>query len=127
MAHFNEHCDDCERILGRRWEDVNNWMDAAFPRFGPRHRFDRHHWGGVAKAEEMFGPGARAAAIIHILRDCGHIPNADDYYNGTVDQLGMAQGDEAVFNGYWDKEKFQETAKAKLALDAKRGSDEKSR
>ena len=117
MAHFDEHCRDCERILGVRLEEVNRWVDAAFKKFGPRHRFNRHHWEGIRKAEELFGLEGRKAAMIHILKDCGHIPHAKDYETGTVDVLGMAQGDGEVFGGYWDAKQFTETAKLYIEND----------
>ena len=103
VVHFLEHCDDCERRLGIRFENVNEWMDGAFTRFGPRHRFDRHHWEGVEKAAELFGEDAAKAAIIHIVRDCGHVPNAADYpppdyrgvvlvgHNYKVDSMGIGE------------------------------------
>lgn len=116
MAHFNEHCDDCERILGARYEEVNKWMDNAFSRFGPRHRFDRHHWEGVDKAEELFGREGRAAAIVHIMKDCGHIPHASHYQDGTVDQLGMDEN----FDGHWDSVRFREAVEIELGLDDER-------
>jgi hypothetical protein len=30
MAHFNDHCRDCERMLGDKHENVNHWMDELF-------------------------------------------------------------------------------------------------
>lgn len=120
MAHYNEHCNDCLRILGDKCEEVNRWMDELFKAAGPRHRYVRHHWEGVDKAEELFGPLGRAAAIVHIMKDCGHIPHADDYQDGTVDVLGMAQGDGEVFGGYWDGKDFRLAAEIELSLDDER-------
>lgn len=117
MAHFDEHCNDCESILGIRLEEVNGWIDGAFKRFGPRHRFERHHWEGVSKAEELFGIEGRKAALIHILKDCGHIPHAKDYNDGTVDVLGMKQDDDDIFGGYWDAVQFKQAAKLLLEND----------
>jgi hypothetical protein len=110
MAHFSEHCRDCERILGNRCENVNHWMDAEFVRFGPLHRFSRHHSQGVEEAGELFGPLGRKAAMIHILKDCGWIPRTSDWADGqTVDSLGIKVG--SRFNGYWDSFEFEEAAK----------------
>ena len=79
MASFEQHCKDCEAILGARHEDVNRWLDGLFWRLGPRHRRARHHEGGVRKAAEMFGPEGARAAVVHIVRDIGHVPGERDY------------------------------------------------
>jgi hypothetical protein len=92
MAHFKTHCLDCERLLNAPFENVNHWMDEGFRKYGPRHRFLRHHWDGVAEAAQRFGGlDAAEAAIVHIIRDCGHIPNVRDYEDGTVDVLGIGE------------------------------------
>ena len=79
MASFEQHCKDCEAILGARHEDVNRWLDGLFWRLGPRHRRARHHEGGVRKAAEMFGPEGARAAVAHIVRDIGFVPRERDY------------------------------------------------
>ena len=90
MASFDEHCRDCERLLGDRCEEVNHWLDAGFKRFGPLHRFWRHHWRGVDEVEKLFGALlGRKAAIVHILKDCGHVPSARDWEEQKVDSLGI--------------------------------------
>ena|SRR5208337_3335826 len=86
MAHFEQHCRDCELILGERHESVNRWIDELFRQFGPRHRPYRHHWRGVRDAKEKFGEEGAKAAIVHIVRDCGDVPTARSYEE-TV--LGM--------------------------------------
>lgn len=108
MAHFNDHCRDCMDLLGDRCENVNRWMDAEFKRFGPLHRFARHHTSGIAEAEELFGVLGRRAALVHILRDCGHIPTPRQWKEQIVDSLGMLPT--ARFNGYWDPHQFTEAA-----------------
>ena len=35
LAHFDQHCKDCEAILGARHEDVNRWLDGLFWKLGP--------------------------------------------------------------------------------------------
>ncbi len=108
MAHFNEHCTDCERLLGDRCEDVNRWIDDAFADFGPRHRFVKHHWTGVERAGQLFGNRGRKAAIIHILRDCGHIPTESQWISKSTDLFGM--NPDTRFNGYWAPQQFDEAA-----------------
>jgi hypothetical protein len=79
MAKFEDHCRDCERILGNKREDVNRWMDELFKQFGPRHRRHRHCWRGVRDALKLFGLEGAKAAIVHIVRDCGEVPNQRTY------------------------------------------------
>lgn len=107
MAKIEEHCRDCEILLGDKCEEVNRWIDEEFRRFGPFHRFRRHHTRGVMEAEKLFGELGRKAATIHILKDCGHIPTARDWEEGRVDSLGMLE----YFNGFWDPKEFLEEAK----------------
>lgn len=94
MAHFLEHCRDCKALLGYQYEQVHAWMDAGFARLGPRHRFERHHIEGVRKVEALFGWEAAKAAIIHIVRDCGHVPAAADY--PPLDHHGVSDNGYAV-------------------------------
>lgn len=123
MAIFEEHCKDCERLIGDRCEEVNLWMDLAFRVYGPRHRFDRHHWAGVDKAEELFGAIGRKAAIVHILKDCGHIPRVNQWQNQEVDTLGMLV--DSNFNGHWDPAHFDKIARAHLELNETRADIKK--
>ena len=115
MASFDEHCRDCERLLGDRCEEVNHWLDAGFKRFGPLHRFWRHHWRGVDEAEKLFGALGRKAAIVHILKDCGQVPKARQWAEQEVDSLGMKPG--GKFNGYWEPEQFDRAAHGHLRVD----------
>ena len=116
MAAWEEHCRDCERIIGDRCEEVNHWMDACFKEHGPMHRFVRHHWRGVDEAGKLFGAVGRKAAIIHILKDCGQVPKAREWADGqSVDILGMKP--DGKFNGYWDAVEFDKVAKGHLNLD----------
>jgi hypothetical protein len=120
MASFEEHCRDCERLLGNRCEPVNRWLDEKFRQFGPLHRFARHHWRGVDEAGKLFGDIGRKAAIVHILKDCGHIPTDRDWKEEKVDSLGFkvsrpyGEGPTvelvSVFNGYWDAKEFTAAA-----------------
>lgn len=97
MPAFEEHCRDCEYLLGDRCEAVNRWMDGKTRTHGQQgHRRVRHHREGAAEAGALFGKLGEQAALVHVLKDCGHIPNAEDYGTGRVDNLGM----KGVFNGY---------------------------
>jgi len=84
MAHFDQHCRDCERLLGDRCENVNHWLDELFRTKGPKHRRVRHHWNGVWEAYRLFGDIGAKAAIVHIVRDCGAIPKERDYDQTTL-------------------------------------------
>ena len=78
MAKFEEHCDDCERELGERFEYVNKWLDELFEYVGADHRDIRHHEKGVEKIRKMWGDRAAQAAEIHIKKDeCGIVPKCD--------------------------------------------------
>jgi hypothetical protein len=79
MAKFEDHCRDCERILGSKCEDVNRWMDELFRQYGPRHRRHRHCWAGVRLALQLFGAVGAKAAVVHIVRDCGEVPSQRTY------------------------------------------------
>ena len=116
MASFEEHCRDCERLLGDRCESVNRWLDAKFHEYREQHRFARHHWRGVKEAEALFGALGRKAAIVHILKDCGFIPRTRDWKERKVDSLGMDRT--KVFNGYWDPVAFIIAARQLLAVDS---------
>jgi len=113
MASFEEHCQDCERLLGDRHEKVNMWMDAMFNRFGPLHRFVRHHTRGVREARGLFGFEGGQAATIHILKDCGYIPTPRDWDERAVDSLGIRL--DGPFHGHWDPQRFDAEAKKYLA------------
>ena len=45
----------------------------------PRHRRHRHCWKGVREAKHLFGAEGAKAAIIHIVRDCGAVPDQRMY------------------------------------------------
>lgn len=79
MSTFNDHCRDCEKILGDRMEHVNRWRDELFRKYGPQHRRHRHCWKGVREAKHLFGAIGAKAAVIHIVRDCGAVPNQRVY------------------------------------------------
>jgi hypothetical protein len=117
MAAFEEHCKDCERIIGDRCENVNRWMDACFKDFGPLHRFARHHWRGVDEAGKLFGDLGRKAAIVHILKDCGQVPKARQWAEQEVDSLGIDPN--GKFVGWWEQEHFDITARKVVDSDGR--------
>ena len=81
MAKFEEHCEDCFRELGDRFENVNGWLDELFEFVGSDHRDIRHNSKGVEKVRKMWGDKAAKAAEIHIMRDEGCIPKIDKAFN----------------------------------------------
>jgi len=89
MASLLQHMSDCRRFLGDDYEPIHRWLDNCFTQFGPYHRCERHHEEGVRLVRQMFGEEAAKAALIHILRDCRHIPKQSDYECGYVDALGL--------------------------------------
>jgi len=68
---FEEHCEECTRILGLPFERVHRYLDAfaGTPEYGMRHRRKRHHLAGVEEARILFGEDAAAAARLHIISD----------------------------------------------------------
>jgi len=46
---------------------------------GPKHRFVRHHQGGLVEAEKELDPMGRRATEIHIKADCaGRVPTEQE-------------------------------------------------
>ena len=92
MASFEDHCQECLQKLGDRCEEVNRRLDqfAHYPdmAFLAAHRKFLHHREGIAYFTARYGKQGGEAAVLHILRDCGHIPKAVDYYTGFVDAYG---------------------------------------
>lgn len=77
MAHFKEHCDDCIRELGNPYEEVHKWLDEfAFKngKIDPSHRKIRHHKEALNECRKLFGDSGVEAAIIHIRKDMGGLP-----------------------------------------------------
>jgi hypothetical protein len=89
MAHYKEHCADCQRELGKAWEVVHRWLDElAFSRTGmfrPQHRCARHHKDGVEQVRAMWGDEAAKAAEIHIRKDfAGKVPDPQEAQRWTL-------------------------------------------
>lgn len=75
MAHIDQHCRDCLRLLQKSYNDVHMWIDhmaGVFPIqfFQDYHRSFRHNSYGLSVVRSKFGPEAELAAKIHIVRDC---------------------------------------------------------
>lgn len=68
---FDEHCDECLRILGQPFEDVHKYLDAfaGSSEYGMRHRRKRHHLVGIEEVRRLFGAEAAEAARLHIVSD----------------------------------------------------------
>ena len=68
---FEDHCEESEKLFGRKWEAVHIWLDeyAGRPGIWMRHRRFRHHEEGLKEVEKIFGPGAVPAARQHIISD----------------------------------------------------------
>ena len=111
MAKFEDHCRDCERILGAKHEDVNRWMDELFRQYGPRHRRHRHCWSGVREARKLFGAEGAKAAIVHIVRDCGGVPDQRTY---DETQLGIVLAPDFMAS---DSEEAQKSFKASVEVE----------
>jgi len=91
MAAMDEHCRDCVRELGERFEHVHLWLDELQEEFGPMHRAFRHHTDGIEMVRSKWGDQAAKAAEIHIRRDCrGLIPTPEqlrDYWGVQVEEI----------------------------------------
>ena len=73
-------------------EEVNRRIDqfAHYPRAETlvQHRRYLHHAEGIEYFALVYGIVGEAAARQHVIEDCGHVPHARDYYDGTVDEFG---------------------------------------
>lgn len=99
MASFERHCRDCEIILGDRHEAVNRWLDSYFATMGSDHRRRLHHTEGVREAVELFGIEGAKAAVIHVVRDCGRVPQEHEYHTGfspCVEMISAGSGEQGI-------------------------------
>lgn len=71
MPAFEFHCQESERLFGKRYEEAHFWMDefAGSKECGMKHRKKRHHQSGIEEAVKLFGLEVRAAAKQHIISD----------------------------------------------------------
>ncbi len=109
MAKFEDHCRDCERLLGDRHENVNRWMDELYAKYAANHRRHRHCWKGVREAKHLFGEAGARAAIVHIVRDCGEVPRQRDY---DRQNLGIVIAPEYLYYDGLDEKAFDKFGKA---------------
>jgi len=71
--------------INERLDQFAHWPDHEFLR---EHRKFLHHAEGVAYFGRAYGEIGVLVASQHIHTDCGHVPKAKDYYDGTVDEYG---------------------------------------
>ena len=95
MPSFDEHYKKCLEETGEEkvCASVNREIDA-FAHYPNKvhleiHRRYLHHKEGVEYFKIKYGEIGKRIAELHILQDCGHIPNAEDYYNGKCDNYGV--------------------------------------
>jgi len=74
MAKISTHCEDCEKVLGKPFKEIHEWLDEYAKKYDPRlylerHRMYRHHDKGVQEVREKFGYYSAQAAKLHIIRD----------------------------------------------------------
>ena len=88
---------DLEIGLSRSYNEVHALLDqfAHFPdmNFLTRHRKFLHHEEGIEYIRMAYGEEAAISARQHIIDDCGKVPNAIDYYLGTLDTFGRPKYD----------------------------------
>lgn len=75
MARRKTHIEDCERLLGKGYDEVHEWLDHYAKDYNPQiyleyHRKFRHTEEALDEQFEHWGHYQRMAAKIHIVRDC---------------------------------------------------------
>jgi DNA-binding GntR family transcriptional regulator len=93
MSSREEHnLADLEIGLSRSYDEVHALLDqfSHYPNmeFLRRHRKFLHHEEGIEYVRMRWGEEAAKSARQHILDDCGHVPNAADYYTDKLDEFG---------------------------------------
>lgn len=81
---LEDHCKECEEILGKPFREVHLWLDEFAKKYSPhekyKHRKFRHHKEGVEEARKLFGYEGAKAAELHIRSDNDNeIPNKSEY------------------------------------------------
>ncbi len=93
MPGHKQHCEDCERQLGKPFPEVHAWLDAFYGRDGDvAHRAVRHHLEGVEEVRRLWGDKAARAAVLHIMLDWDGI---------REDQIPKNQAEAEEFIGKW--------------------------
>ena len=75
MAKIQTHCEDCERLLGKPYKEVHEWLDYYAKKYNPfiyleYHRKFRHNEKALDEKFKEWGFYKQLAAKIHIIRDC---------------------------------------------------------
>lgn len=74
--------------------EVNRLMDVMGPGpVGQLHHWRKflHHTEGIDYFTYTYGVVGGQAAYEHIMDDCGSVHSVSDYYNGTLDENGVAK------------------------------------
>lgn len=74
MAKRETHNEDCLRLLGKKYDEVNAFLDSYAAKYPPPlfleyHRKFLHNAKGVQYCKEKFGFYGEIAAKIHLIRD----------------------------------------------------------
>jgi len=93
MPGHKQHCEDCERKLGKPFPEVHAWLDAFYGRDGDlAHRAVRHNLEGVEQVRRLWGDEAARAAILHIMLDWDDI---------REDQIPKSQHEAEEYTATW--------------------------
>ena len=95
MPSREQHCSEDLAIgLSREYPEIHKLLDqfAHYPdmKFLREHRKFLHHQEGIDYVTMRYGHEAGLAAKQHVISDCGHVPNAVNYYDGTCDNYGYS-------------------------------------
>ena len=82
---YKLHCQRCKEKFGNEWYVVHRWLDEFAKQDLTNHRRVRHHAEGIAEVKKMWGEEAELAAILHVMDDCGFIPNAKWYKENWIE------------------------------------------
>jgi len=95
MAMFDDHCNDCKRLLDSPHGKVHEFLDQHAKIFDvgtfvEYHRSFLHNRRGIEACMMMFGAEAKQAAIIHIVRDYMEMPLTGKDLKWVNSKLGKA-------------------------------------
>jgi len=82
--NIQEHCNECNKLMGKDYREVHAWLDEFFMTKGPFHRKIRHHIEGIEEVRKIWGDDAAKAAELHIKSDMFGlpVPHQTDYIGG---------------------------------------------
>lgn len=74
MAKIKTHCEDCERLLGKPYMEVHEWLDMYAKKYNPfkyneYHRQFLHNLPALEEKFQEWGHYRQMAAKIHVIRD----------------------------------------------------------